>query len=82
MFCYDGLGLRAASAWSLLRISVLACWKISAGAREIRSLHSLQGEIAEIDACVGSLLNDHAQDGGPSDSPARPNDSGDIEFGA
>ncbi len=37
-------------------ISVVACWKISAGAREIRSLHSLQGEIAEIDACVGSLL--------------------------
>lgn len=48
--------LFAIAAWVACALSVGACYSVSKQASKIRSLHSLQTEIVEIDACVRSLL--------------------------
>jgi hypothetical protein len=44
------------AAWLACALTVGACYNAFRLASKIRSLHSLQGEILEIDACVRSLL--------------------------
>ena len=48
--------LFATLAWFATALSVGACYNVFKLASKIRSLHSLQTEIVEIDACVRSVL--------------------------
>jgi len=56
MFATIYLALMTFVSVAACAICVANCLRCSRQVAEIRSLHSLQGEIAEIDACVGSLI--------------------------